>query len=44
VTDAGLLLLRDLTSLRELDLERTQVSAAAIEELRRARPEIEIVG
>jgi predicted nucleic acid-binding protein len=44
VTDAGLAHLRGLVGLRELDVERTQVSAAGVEDLRRALPEVEIVG
>jgi predicted nucleic acid-binding protein len=44
VTDTGLSYLRTLAGLRELDLERTQVSEAGVEDLRRALPEVEIVG
>jgi hypothetical protein len=43
VTDAGLMHLRALAGLRELELEETQVSVAGVEDLRRALPDVEIV-
>jgi predicted nucleic acid-binding protein len=44
VTDTGLVHLRALPGLRELDVERTRVTAAGIEDLRRALPEVEVLG
>lgn len=42
ITDAGLVHLKDLAGLRALDVSWTAVSEAGIEDLRRARPGIEI--
>jgi hypothetical protein len=43
VTDAGLLHLRTLTQLEELHLENTNVAAAGVGELKKARPKVKVV-
>jgi hypothetical protein len=42
VTNAGLTALGDLKSLRTLNLDSTKVTAAAVAELRKARPDLKI--
>jgi hypothetical protein len=43
VTDAGLASLQALPRLKRVDLTGTAVSAAGVRELRRARPELEVI-
>jgi Leucine-rich repeat (LRR) protein len=43
ITDRGLLLLRELHSLRELNIERTGTSQKAREEFQRARPDVKLI-